>query len=112
MDGGGVGSVHCVEDSGDGWGVLEGLVPRDVTELLLKQAVDPVDGEVAVGAEDVEAAGQHQVLVIVAGEAALLEVLHETVGCEEISTEDGFPHVCYFKVLGESPPLELQRNHP
>ena len=62
MDGGGVGGVHCVHcvvDPGGGRWVLKGLVLCYIEELLLKIAVDLVDGEVAIGAEDVEAAGQH-----------------------------------------------------
>ena len=34
--------------------MVEGLVPRNVTELLLEQAVDPVVGDVSAAAEDVE----------------------------------------------------------
>ena len=109
MDGGG---VHCVVDPGSGWRVLEGLISCYVAELLLKQVVDLVDGEVAIGAEDVEIAGQHQLLVAVAGEATPLEIHRETVRCEKISAGDGFPHICYFKISGESPPQELQGNHP
>ena len=56
MDGGGVGGVHCVVDSEDGWRVLEGLVSRDVAELLLEKAVDSVDGIVPARAEDVDVA--------------------------------------------------------
>ena len=40
-------------DPGGGRRVLKGLVPRDVAELLLEKAMDPVDGEVPAGAEDV-----------------------------------------------------------
>ena len=85
MDGGSIRGVHRVVDPGDRRRVLEGLVSRYVAELLLKQAMDPVDGEVAVGAKDMEVAGQHHVLVVVAGEATPLEVHHETVCHEEIS---------------------------
>ena len=72
-----------------GWRVVEGLIPRDIPELFLEQAVDPVDGVVSAGAEDVEVTGQHQVLVLIAGEALSLEVHYEGVGCEEISIKDG-----------------------
>ena len=74
--------------------------------------MDAVDGEVALGAEDLEIAGQHQLLVVIAGEAILLKIHHETMRCEKISNEDGFPHICYFKIPGESPPRGLQKNHP
>ena len=47
--------------------MVEGLQPRDVTKLSLQQAADPVDGELSLGAEDVKVAGEHEVLVLVAG---------------------------------------------
>ena len=62
--------------------------------------MDPVDGEVAAGAEDVEVAGQHQLQVVVAGEAALLEVHHETMRCEEVSPQDGLPYLATSKSQG------------
>ena len=51
-------------------------------------------------------------LVIVAGEATALEINHEAICCKKISAKDGFPHVCFFKIPGKSPPRELQRDHP
>ena len=54
MDGGGVGSIHAVVDPGGGRRVVEGLQPRDIAELGLQQAADPVDGELPLGAEDME----------------------------------------------------------
>ena len=57
--------------------MVEGLQPRDVMEFFFQQAVDPVDGEVP--------AGQHQVLILVAGEAAMLEVDDQGVCRQEIS---------------------------
>ena len=52
--------------------MVEGLQAGDVGELLLEQALDPVDGVLPLGAEDVEVAGDGEVLVLVAGEAAPL----------------------------------------
>ena len=68
--------------------MVEWLQPRDVVELGLQQAVDPVDGELPVGAEDVKVAGQRQVLILVAGEAARLDVDDQRVGCQEVSPQD------------------------
>ena len=56
--------------------VLEGLVSRHVTELLLQKAMDLLDGEVAVGVEDMEAAGEDKLLIFVGGDATSLEVHH------------------------------------
>ena len=58
-----------------------------------------------------EVAGQHQVLVLVAGEAATLEVNDEGVRREEVSPEVGLLHVRDFKVPDEALPGKLQGNH-
>ena len=58
MDGGGVGGVHSVVDPGGWWRVQERLVSRAIAELILEEAVDPVDGKVPAGTEDVELAGR------------------------------------------------------
>ena len=89
MDGGGVGGVHAEVDPGGGRRVVQGLQPNDVAELGLQQAVDAVDGELPVGAEDVEVTGQHQVLILVAGEAAPLEVDDQRLHHQEVSPQDG-----------------------
>ena len=109
MDGGGDGGIHCVVDPGGGQWVL---VPHDIAELLLEKAMDPFDGEVPAGAEDVEVAGQHQVLVLVAGEAATLEVHNEGVRREEIIPKDGLLYLGDLKVPDEVLPGELQNDHP
>ena len=90
--------------------MAEGLIPH--VKLFLEQAMDPVNGEVSAGDEDMEVAGQHQVLVLVAGEAATLEVHYEGVRREEISPEDGLLHLCNLEVPDEALPGELQGNHP
>ena len=59
-----------------------------------------------------EIAGQHQVLVLVAGEAASLEVDNEGMRHEEVGPEDGLLHVRDFKVPDEALPGKLQGNHP
>ena len=63
MDGGGVGGVHSVVDPGGWWRVQERLVSRAIAELILEEAVDPVDGEVPAGTKYVKLAGQHQIAV-------------------------------------------------
>ena len=88
MDGGGVGGIHAVVDPGGGRRVVEGLQPGDVAELFFQQAMDPVEGEVPAGAEDVEVAGQHQVLILVAGEAAPLEVHDQGVRHQEVGPQE------------------------
>ena len=57
--------------------MVEGLQVSDVGELLLKQALDPVDGVFPLGGEDVKVAGDGEVLVLIAGENASLEIHHE-----------------------------------
>ena len=59
--------------------MVVGLQSRDVTELGLQQAADSVDGELPLGAEDMEVAGQREVSVLVAGEASPLEVHDQEV---------------------------------
>ena len=74
MDGGGGGGIHAVVDPGGGWRVVEGLQACNIGELLLEQVLDPVDGVLPLGAEDVEIAGDGEVLVLITGEAAPLEI--------------------------------------
>ena len=71
-----IGAVLAVVDSGFGRRVVKGLQACDVGELFLKQALDPVDGVLPLGAEDVEVAGDGEVLVLVADGAAPLEIHH------------------------------------
>ena len=65
--------------------MVERLQPRNVAELSLQQAVDAVDGKFPAGAEGVEVAGQHPVMIIVAGTAALLEVNDQRMHHQEVS---------------------------
>ena len=62
--------------------------------------------------EDMEVAGQHQVLILVAGEAALLEIDDQRVRRQEVSPQDGLFDVSDLKIPDEPPPGELQGNHP
>ena len=64
MKGGDLGGVHGVVDPGGWRQVLEELIPHHVAELLLEKAMDPVDGEVAVGAEHMEAAGKDELVIL------------------------------------------------
>ena len=66
-------------DSGFWQRVVEGLQARDVGELLLKQALDPVDGVLPLDGEGVKVSGDGELPVLVAGEAAPLEIHHETM---------------------------------
>ena len=73
----GVAGIYAVVDPGGGRQVVERLQSCDVRELLLEQAMDPVDGELPLGAKDMEVAGELEVLVLVARETAPLEVHHQ-----------------------------------
>ena len=69
---------------------MEGLVPSHVTELLLQKVMDPVDGEVAIGAEDMEAAGEDELVIVVGGEATPLEVHHQPLAMRKSAPRIGF----------------------
>ena len=86
--------------------MVEWLQPGDIAELFFQQAVDPVDGEVLVGA------GQRQVLILVAGEAALLEVDDQRVSHQEVSPQDGLVDIGDREVPDEALPGALQGDHP
>ena len=79
MDGGGVGGIHAVVDLGSWRRMVEGLQAGNIGELLLEKALDPIDGVLPLGGEDVKVAGDCKVLVLVAGEATPLEIYHETM---------------------------------
>ena len=52
--------------------------------------LDPVDQVLPFGAEDVEVTGDGEVLVLVAGEAAPLQVHDQSMGGEEVGPRIGF----------------------
>ena len=54
--------------------MVDGLQAGNVGELVFQEAVDPVQAILALGGEDVEVAGDGEVLVLIAGEDAPLEV--------------------------------------
>ena len=58
--------------------MVEGLQAGKIGELLLEKALDLIDGVLPLGGEDVEIAGDGEVLVLCAGEDAPLDV-HETM---------------------------------
>ena len=75
------------------------LQSRDVAELFLEKAVYPVIGEVSdVGAEDVEAAGEAKVLVLIGEDTSSLEVHNKAVCRQEVGAEDSFLDVSYLEV--------------
>ena len=76
-------------DSGSRWGVYEVLVPCHVSVLLFQDPVEVVDAELPGGAEDIEAAREDQVDVLVAENVTMLEVNHKAIGGQEIHAEDG-----------------------
>ena len=67
--------------------MVEGLQTGDVGELVL-----------SLGGEDMEVAGDGEVLVLVAGEDAPLDVDHEPMSRQEVGPEDGLLHVGHLKV--------------
>ena len=77
-------------------------VNPSVSTIELHQRRSSAQLKVPTGAEDVEVAGQHQVLVLVAGEAAALEVHNMGVCREEISPEDGLLYLGDLEVPDEA----------
>ena len=80
-----------MEDPGGRRRVSEWLQSRDVAELFLEKAMDTVDGEVsAAGAEDMEAPGEDEVLVLFGEDTSSLEVHNKSVPHQKVGTEDSF----------------------
>ena len=88
--------------------MVKGLQAGDVGEPVFQEAVDPVEAVLSLGGEDVEVAGDGEVLVLVAGEDPPLEVDHEPVSRQEVGPEDGLLHVGHLKVPRVPPVGELQ----
>ena len=92
--------------------MVEGLQAGDVGELVFQEAVDPVEAVLSLGGEDVEVAGDGEVLVLVAGEDPPLEVNHEPKSCQEIGPENGLLDVGDLEIPGLPPAGELQGDEP
>ena len=112
MNGSEVSGVHGVVDLDVRRRVVEGLQAGDVGELIFQELLDTVDGELPLGGKDVDVAGERQVLVLVGGEDATLEVHDQAMGGEKISTQDRLVDVRNLKIPREAAPRELEGDDP
>ena len=69
--------------------------------------MEPVHGELPLGGEDVEGAGDHQLKVLVGRQDAPLQVYYESMSRQKVCPQDRLVDICNFEVQAVLPAVEL-----
>ena len=94
-------------DPGGGWRALELLQAGHIAVLVPEKLLDLVDGVFSTVAEDVEEAGEDEVMILVGEDTSSLQIHDQTVVGEEACSDDGLLHILNLEVPAEVVAVEL-----